>query len=72
MENLVCRSCRKELTKDMEVEYSQTLTEFFCSPDCATSHYYEYMMSSPVDFTDRHFLKDKGIKIVKGKLVITE
>ncbi len=43
-----CR-CGKELKSNMEVEYSRHLTEFFCSPDCATDRYFEYMESCCVD-----------------------
>lgn len=35
MNELTCPTCKKVITVDMEVEYSEYLTEFFCSPDCA-------------------------------------
>lgn len=68
MESLKCRSCKKELTDDMEIEFSWHLTEFFCGPDCATDHFFEYMRSSPLDWADKQFFKDKNAKVVKGKL----
>lgn len=71
MEVLKCKSCQKELTADMEIEYSQTLTEYFCNPDCAQDHYFDYMMSSPVDLTDKDDLKDRDIVIKDGKLYDT-
>ena len=48
-EIIKCR-CGKTLKADMEVEYSRWINEFFCSPDCATDRYFEYMESTPVDF----------------------
>lgn len=49
-ENLLyCGQCEKVLTKDMEVEYSREIGEYFCSPDCATTRYYDYMSSSPLE-----------------------
>ncbi|MGG3012268.1 hypothetical protein ABEO98_22640 [Brevibacillus parabrevis] len=72
MEALKCRSCKKDLTMEMEIEYSQFITEFFCGPDCATNHYFDYMQSTPVDLEDAEVLNDHEIKIVDGKLVIVE
>ena len=60
-----CR-CGKPLTSKMEVEYSDYINEFFCSPDCATDRYFDYMLSGPVDFS-----QDKlplGVIVVNGKL----
>ena len=34
----------------MEIEYSPWINEFFCSPDCATDRYFNYMESRPIDF----------------------
>ncbi|GFN32515.1 hypothetical protein PCURB6_27750 [Paenibacillus curdlanolyticus] len=68
-EVLTCKTCEVELTDKMELEYSQFVTEIFCSPDCAKQYYFEYMGSSPIDLTDKHELKDKGIRVVKGKIV---
>lgn len=48
-EIMMCR-CGKILMSDMEIEYSAHLSEFFCSPDCATDRYFDYMASTPVDF----------------------
>lgn len=49
MSVIKCR-CGKELKSGMEIEHSQWLNEFFCSPDCAQDRYFEYMESTPVDF----------------------
>jgi hypothetical protein len=43
--------CGKTLTPKMEVEYSQQINEFFCSPECAADRYFEYMSSCCVDFS---------------------
>ena len=50
MEVLKCSVCGKELKSDMEIEYSHWINEFFCSPDCATDRYFNYMESNPIDF----------------------
>lgn len=69
MEPLKCRSCGKELTVDMEVEYSQWLTEYFCHPDHAMDYYFNEMQSTPFDAEDRiDELEDRGLKLVNGKL----
>lgn len=66
-ENLLyCGYCNKVLIKGMEIEYSEEICEYFCCPDCATSRYYDYMNSSPLegDKFDEH-----NIKILKdGRL----
>ena len=49
MSEIKCR-CGKALKANMEIEYSLWVNEFFCSPDCATDRYFEYMESTPVDF----------------------
>ena len=43
--------CGKTLTDKMEVEYSSWINEFFCSPECATDRYFDFMHSTPVDFS---------------------
>ena len=68
MEPMRCKSCGKELTDKTEIEYSEWLGEYFCNPDCAKNHYFDYMGSRPVDLSDKEFLRDEGIKIVKGRL----
>ena len=45
-----CDRCRKALTRKMEIEYSGFLGEYYCSPDCATDRYFEYLDSEPVEF----------------------
>ena len=47
---MLCARCGKALTPEMEIEYSRHLGEYFCSPDCATDRYYEYLDSEPVQF----------------------
>lgn len=47
---VVCKRCKKEITTDMEVEYSRECCEIFCSPDCAIDYYFDYMGSTPLDF----------------------
>ncbi|NOU54945.1 hypothetical protein HN020_09310 [Brevibacillus borstelensis] len=73
MEIKKCRSCNKELTSDMEIEYSDFLNEFFCGPSCATDHYFSYMMSRPLDLKgDEALLERHDIAIVGGKLVVSD
>lgn len=50
-EQITCafKICKKPLTTDMEIEYSAHATELFCCPDCATSFYYDYMESKPLN-----------------------
>ena len=72
MEIMKCTNCDKELTEDMEIEYSEEITSYFCNPDCATNYYYDYMRSTPFDVKDRYSeLKDRNIKIKNGKLYDT-
>jgi len=49
----------------MEVEYSQWINEFFCSPDCATNRYFNYMESTPLDFDNT---LPEGVIVVNGLL----
>jgi hypothetical protein len=65
MEPIKCK-CGKKLKSSMEVEYSQHLTEYFCSPECATDRYFEYMGSCCVDFSQP---LPEGAVIVRGSLV---
>lgn len=65
MEILKCR-CGKELNTEMEIEYSQRINEFFCSPDCALDRYFNYMQSSCVDVTQP---LPEDVQIVDGLLV---
>ncbi len=48
----ICKQCKKVLTKDMEMEFSNHSCEVFCSPDCATTFYYEAMMSFPINMRE--------------------
>ena len=47
---VTCSRCGKKLEQGMEIEYSGHLVEYYCSPDCATDRYFEYMDSVPVQF----------------------
>jgi len=65
-----CANCNEELDQEMDIEYSQELTLYFCSPKCATHYYFEEMRSIPVlpkEMTVEE-LKERGIKVVEGKL----
>ncbi|AXF39680.1 hypothetical protein HWB71_gp56 [Paenibacillus phage Kawika] len=67
MEVLKCRGCEKELSPDMDIEFSEFLNGFFCSPDCALGYYIDYMMSYPF------YPEDHNEVIVKdGKLFMVE
>lgn len=72
-----CTGCDKELKADMEIEYSQWLTSYFCHPNCATDYYFNEMQSTPfeVEFeaeNNPEELEERGIKIVDGKLYSIE
>lgn len=72
MQVMRCKCCDKELTSDMEIEYSKNLGDYFCHPDCATHYYFEYMESTPFDVEDRdNDLKNLKIKVIDGKLLDT-
>lgn len=64
-----CRNCDNELTENMEIEYSEELTSFFCKPDCAMNYYFDYMRSTPFDVKDKdNNVVERNIKIIDGKL----
>ncbi|MBT2759991.1 hypothetical protein [Paenibacillus sp. ISL-20] len=67
MNEVICPTCKKEITVEMEVEYSAYLTEFFCSPDCAIQEYMEQMQSSPFEMTEEN-VRTKNLAIENGKL----
>ena len=52
----------------MEVEYSAWMTEYFCSPKCATDKYFNYMQSVPVDFENL----PADVKVIGGRLEAVE
>ncbi|ARF70726.1 hypothetical protein B7C51_24960 (plasmid) [Paenibacillus larvae subsp. pulvifaciens] len=67
MEVLKCRGCEKELSPDMDIEFSEFLNDFFCSPDCAQDFYFDYMGSClfcPDDHND--------VIVKNGKLFMVE
>lgn len=64
MKELKCGNCKKILTNDMEIEYSEECCEYFCNPDCATNFYYDYMRSKPIDIENL----ENGIIVDNGKL----
>ena len=68
-EAVKCGNCKENLITDMEIEYSKVTGEYFCSPDCATEYYFEYMESSPVCIDDRYDFKirDNGVIYDMGK-----
>lgn len=70
MRALVCKTCKKELTNKMEVEYSEWFCEFFCCSNCATQYYYEQAGSISIDLTDKGILKDHVITIKNRYLMI--
>lgn len=62
---MICANCKKILTDKMEVEYSAHLTEYFCSPECATDKYFDYLESTPLDFSNL----PAGLMLADGRLV---
>ena len=49
---VTCSFCKKELNISIELEYSKEINSLCCCPDCATTIYYEYMGSTPVNKDD--------------------
>jgi hypothetical protein len=47
-----CRYCKGPIDEESEPEFSQELTEVFCDPDCANSHYFEVMRSIPISLEE--------------------
>lgn len=45
-----CDNCGKDITRETtpEPEYSLQIGKLFCCPDCAATHYFDYMDSAPV------------------------
>jgi len=73
IEKLKCYSCNKELTNETQIEYSNWLKEYFCNPDCAADSYFNYMESYPFNLDiNKDELKERGIKLVNGKLYKTQ
>lgn len=69
MEIMKCESCSQELTSEMEIEYSESLTSYFCHPNCAMDYYFNEMQSTPFDVKDKvDELEEYGIEIIDGKL----
>lgn len=66
MEVIKCKNCLKELTENMEVEYSDEINEFFCDPACAQDYYFDVMRSGPV--IDNEKRVELKVKIINGKL----
>jgi hypothetical protein len=64
MKPIKCK-CGKIITTKMDVEYSQQINEYFCSPECAEDRYFEYMGSYCVDFSQP---VPDGAMIKDGKL----
>lgn len=48
-----CDNCGKKLIQEMEIEHSNWISEYFCSPNCAINRYFNYMRSSPVEATEK-------------------
>ncbi|QHE63982.1 hypothetical protein FHE72_23615 (plasmid) [Rossellomorea vietnamensis] len=69
MEPVKCGNCDKELNVSMEIEYSRTINEFFCNPNCAKDRYFSYMDSSVFDKDDETLLQEEDLKIIDGKLI---
>lgn len=56
----VCKNCRKPLTAKMELEWSAHICEVYCSPDCATDRYYNYLGSRPVTLKEIRAAQPEG------------
>ena len=57
--------CGRTLTRTMEIEHSHWLSEYYCSPDCATDRYFEAMDSLPATEEE----KNKLFKHIKPKTI---
>lgn len=60
---LKCKWCGKELAPDMEIEYSGLECEYFCSSDCATNYYFEFMQSMVI-----YLDESEDLEVVDGKV----
>lgn len=60
--------CGKIITAKCEIEYSQEICEFFCSPDCAKDRYFDYMGSVPASYKEFKNKELDFIKFAKKKL----
>jgi hypothetical protein len=67
MEYLKCARCNILLTFEMEIEHSKWLGEFYCSPDCATDRYFDYMESTPLEFDENNVAEVDNIKLKYDK-----
>lgn len=47
-----CDGCDKIITKDMNLEYSKTLSKLFCSYDCAIDYIANYCRLIPITYGD--------------------
>jgi len=43
-----CENCKRELTEDMEVEYSKYQTCYFCDVSCASTFAFEFLQIAPL------------------------
>lgn len=68
MEQMTCYSCNTTLKSEMDIEYSNWLSEYFCSPGCAIDSYFNHMESRPLDLENTEELEEYGIKLVDGEL----
>lgn len=44
------KSCGEDITNKTEVEFSDTLNEFYCDNDCAVDRFVEYMRCTQYEF----------------------
>ncbi len=49
MAKAICPVCNKEMTLKDELEYSEEYSKLYCSPDCATTDYFEKAKSIRIE-----------------------
>ncbi|MDO7285878.1 hypothetical protein Q5W88_21480 [Shouchella clausii] len=67
-EPVKCAQCSKEITIDMEAEYSRETGDLFCKWGCALEFYFDYMGGVPAQLDDEETLAEQGYLIKNGKV----
>jgi len=60
---LKCKRCGKELTPDMDIEYSALECEYFCGIDCAMDYYFNFMQSINI-----YLEESEDLEVIDGKV----
>lgn len=49
---MICASCKKTLTSDMETEFSKTCDKAFCSADCGINYITNFCRLLPMPLSE--------------------